>query len=104
MIAAGAAGRPGATLDGMNGPDISIYTGDACGFCTRAKRLLDAKGVGFEEIHIDRWDHAERERLVRLTGRYTVPQVIVGGTPIGGWHELKELEDTGRLDAVLGLA
>ena len=81
-----------------------MYTGDACSFCVRAKRFLAQKGIAFEEIHIDRRDPVARDRLIALTGRYTVPQILIDETPIGGWDDLKALSDAGRLDAMLGLA
>ena len=85
-------------------PHIRMYTGEACSFCVRAKRFLMKKGVPFEEIHIDRRDPRERQRLVEITGRYTIPQIVIGDEPIGGYHELEALEASGRLDPMLGLA
>jgi glutaredoxin 3 len=85
-------------------PRIRMYTGEACSFCVRAKSFLTKKGVAFEEIHIDRRDPRERERLIALTGRYTIPQIVIGDEPIGGWDDLKALDDAGRLDPMLGLA
>jgi glutaredoxin 3 len=78
-----------------------MYTGDACSYCVRAKHFLTKKGVTFEEIYIDRYDPAARDHLVALTGRYTVPQILIGDTPIGGWDEMKALSDAGELDALL---
>ena len=88
----------------MTTPHIRMYTGEACSFCVRAKRFLSQKGVAFEEIHIDRRDPVVRDQLIALTGRDTVPQILIGEKPIGGWHELKALHDAGRLDAMLGIA
>lgn len=88
----------------MSSPHVRVYTGDACSFCVRAKRFLAKRGVPFEEIYINRFDAAAREQLVSLTGRYTVPQIVVGDTPIGGWDEMKALADTGELDALLAPA
>ena len=82
---------------------IQMYTSDYCGYCVRAKRLLDKKGVEYEEVHLH-LDPDARERLVELTGRWTVPQILIDDRPIGGWDELKALEDQGRLDEILGLA
>jgi glutaredoxin 3 len=83
---------------------IRIFTTEACSFCTRAKRLLAQKGVAFEEIWFPRSDVQARRDLVELTGRYTVPQVLVDETPIGGYQELRALEEDGRLDLLLGVA
>ncbi len=82
----------------MNG--IQLYTTEWCGFCVRAKALLESKGIDYEEVHLDD-DPAFRARLLELTGRWTVPQVIVAGRPIGGYAELRALEREGRLDGLL---
>ena len=84
-------------------PDITMYTSDACPFCIRAKRLLDAKGVEYEQIHLSLWDGEARVRLVELTGRRTVPQIIVDDRPLGGYDDIRALDDAGRLDAILGV-
>ncbi|HJZ61148.1 MAG TPA: glutaredoxin domain-containing protein [Miltoncostaeaceae bacterium] len=82
-------------------PEIIVYTSEPCSFCTRAKRLLEKKGVTFREIFIRRDDWEARARIAEITGHYTVPQVIVDGTPIGGWDDLAALERAGRLDEIL---
>jgi glutaredoxin 3 len=77
---------------------IEIYTTQWCSFCARAKALLDAHGLMYEEISLDA--HPDfRQRLVELSGRWTVPQIIVDGTPIGGFSELRALERSGDLAA-----
>lgn len=88
----------------MKTPRILIYTGDFCSYCTRAKHLLTKKGVDFEEVYLDRTDTQSRMDLVQLTGRYTVPQILIDDTPVGGYDEIKALDDQGRLDPLLGLA
>jgi glutaredoxin 3 len=85
-------------------PPITIFTSEACGFCVRAKKLLSAKGVAFEEVYLSRYDLDSRRQLVELTGRYTFPQILVGETPIGGYDELKALDESGRLDPMIGAA
>ena len=86
----------------MTAPEVVIYTKFGCGFCYRAKRLLDQKGVAFVEI--DLWQFPERraEMLERAGGRRTVPQLFVDGRSIGGADELAELERRGELDVMLG--
>jgi glutaredoxin 3 len=79
---------------------IQIYTTQWCGYCTRAKALLDSKGLAYEEIHLDA-DPAFRQRLFDLTGGWTVPQVVIDGRSIGGYTELWQLDREGRLDALL---
>lgn len=85
-------------------PRVLIYTSDLCSYCVRAKRLLARKGVEYEEIHLDRSDVRGRMDLVELTGRYTVPQILIDDRPVGGYDDLKALDDQGRLDPLLGLA
>lgn len=86
----------------MPPPDVRIYTTEACGYCVRAKGLLESKGVAYEEVHFPRSDIEARMRLVELTGRYTVPQILIGGRPIGGWDDLSALDRAGELDRLLG--
>lgn len=83
--------------------DITMYTNERCPYCIRAKRLLDAKGVEYEEINLS-LDTDARRRLIELTGRYTVPQIIAGDEPLGGYDEIKALDAAGHLDAKLGVA
>jgi glutaredoxin 3 len=82
---------------------IQIYTTAWCGFCTRAKALLDAKGLPYEEHAVDD-DPEFRRRLLELTGAWTVPQILVDGRPIGGYTELRRLELDGRLDKLTAAA
>jgi glutaredoxin 3 len=81
--------------------DVTIYTSDACPYCVRAKRLLDQKGVAYEQIHIGLDDFAARTRIAEITGHMTVPQIIIDGKPIGGWEQLSALDRAGQLDALL---
>ncbi|GAA0866072.1 glutaredoxin 3 [Sphingopyxis soli] len=81
---------------------IEIYTKAFCGFCSRAKALLDRKGAGFQEIDVT-MDRAGFEAMVdRAHGRRTVPQIFIDGKHIGGSDDLAELEAKGELDALLG--
>jgi glutaredoxin 3 len=77
-----------------------MYTTRWCGYCVRAKVLLDAKGVPYEEISLDD-DPGFRERLEELTGGWPVPQILIDGRPIGGYTELWRLDREGALDDVL---
>ena len=79
---------------------IQIYTTRWCGYCVRAKALLDGKGIAYEEIALDD-DPAFRANLQQLTGGWTVPQILIDGTPIGGYTELWRLDKSGQLDARL---
>ena len=79
---------------------IEIYTTDWCGYCVRAKALLDAKGLEYVESSMDA-DPEFRARLLELTGRWTVPQILVDGRPIGGYAELRQLDRDGLLDELV---
>lgn len=79
-------------------PDITIYTTRWCGYCVRAKSLLDSRGISYEEISLDD-DPAFRQRLFDLTGGWTVPQILIDEKPIGGFVELWRLDRDGRLAA-----
>lgn len=80
-------------------PDIVIYTLAWCPHCTRAKALLNGRGLWFREIDgSGRPDF--RSRLVELTGGRTVPQIVIDGTPIGGADQLARLDRSGVLAAV----
>jgi glutaredoxin 3 len=74
-----------------------MYSTAWCGYCVRAKALLQAKGIEFDEINLDD-DPDFRQRLLDLTGGWTVPQILVDGEPIGGYTELWRLDKSGRLD------
>ncbi len=80
---------------------VEIYTWRYCGFCLRAKRLLDEKGVDYIEYPIDGDEAARRAMAERAGGRTTVPQIFIDGRPIGGCQELYMLERSGELDRLL---
>jgi glutaredoxin 3 len=77
-----------------------MYTTRWCGYCVRAKTLLNGKGIPFDEIFLDE-DPAFRQRLHDLTGGWTVPQILIDGKPIGGYTELWRLDRDGALDELL---
>jgi glutaredoxin 3 len=76
---------------------IQMYTTRWCAYCVRAKALLAAKEIDFDEISLDD-DPGFRQRLFELTGGWTVPQIVLDGEPIGGYTELWRLDREGRLD------
>ena len=80
---------------------VEIYTKVFCGYCARAKRLLDTKGVAYEEYDISLGGPKRAEMLQRANGRSTVPQIFIDDRPIGGSDALHELERSGRLDPLL---
>ena len=79
---------------------MKIYTSPICPYCTRAKRLLDAKRVPYEEIDVSGDDQARMDLAAR-TGMRTVPQIFIGEHHVGGSDELHALEREGKLDALL---
>ncbi len=80
---------------------VELYTTTYCPFCTRAKALLKGKGVPFEEIDVT--ESAElRQKMIDLSGgRRTVPEIFIDGKLVGGYEELKALDDNGELDHML---
>ena len=80
-----------------------MYTSSRCPYCVRAARLLDAKGVEYERVELGLGDADARVRLAELTGRYTVPQIVVDGRPLGGYDDIKALDDAGELDPLIKL-
>ena len=80
---------------------VEIYTKFSCPYCFRAKRLLDEKGVDYEEYEINSLPGKRDEMLGRANGRTTVPQIFIGGRHVGGSDDLAELERGGRLDTML---
>ena len=80
---------------------VIIYTMQACPYCQRAKALLEEKGVPYEEICIDGSPELAREAVSASGGRTTVPQILIGGRPIGGCDDLYALAEDNRLDALL---
>jgi len=82
-------------------PRVEIYTKFGCPYCFRATRLLDEKGVAYEEYDINTVPGKRAEMLDRAPGRTTVPQIFIDGRHVGGSDDLAELDRTGRLDAML---
>ena len=79
---------------------VKVYTKKVCPYCTRAKALLDRKGVPYEEIDAE-GDDALRHWLVEATGQRTVPQIFVGDRSLGGFSDIDALDRQGKLDALL---
>jgi glutaredoxin 3 len=87
----------------MAGPKIEIYTKWGCPYCVRAKSLLDSKGVAYEEYDITMGGPKRTEMQQRVPGAATVPQVLAGGEPLGGFDDIAALDRAGKLDPLLGL-
>mgnify|MGYP000731238491 CR=1 FL=1 len=80
---------------------VEIYTKVTCGYCMRAKALLDQKSVDYREIKIDANAELRNEMIERSQGGYTVPQIFINDQPIGGCDELYALHAQNKLDALL---
>ena len=87
----------------MSQPKVEIYTKLYCGYCYRAKRLLESKGVEFEEYDITLGGPKRTEMLARKPDARTVPQIFLDDRAVGGSDELARLEREGKLDSLLGL-
>lgn len=79
---------------------IEIYTSPFCGYCARAKSLLDSKGAEYEETDV-MMDDNKRAEMRSRTNRTSVPQIFINGQHIGGSDDLAALEQAGKLDALL---
>ena len=79
---------------------IEIYTTPFCGYCARAKGLLDSKGAAYDEMDV-MMDDKKRTEMRERAKRSTVPQIFINGQHIGGSDDLAALEQAGKLDALL---
>jgi glutaredoxin 3 len=84
----------------MSAPKVVMYAADWCGYCARARRLLDAKGVKYEEIDVDLVPGAQAQMQARA-GRSSIPQIFINDAHIGGSDDLQALDADGRLDTLL---
>jgi glutaredoxin 3 len=76
--------------------DVTVYVTQTCPYCVAAKRLLAKRGAQFVEVDVS-GDADKRAWLERTTGRRTVPQIFIGGDPIGGYDDLAALDRAGKL-------
>jgi glutaredoxin 3 len=81
---------------------VEMYTTMWCGYCSRARGLLQRKGVDFQDIDAD---SAKRDEMMqRAGGRTSVPQIFIDGVHVGGSDELAALDRAGKLDPLLGIS
>lgn len=76
---------------------VVVYTAPACGYCVRAKQLLNSRGIAFEEVFISWDDEAAWIEMEKKSGMKTVPQIYIGGQLIGGYTDLYSLDQSGKL-------
>ena len=84
--------------------EVVIYSSMFCGYCARAKALLDRKGVAYEDIDVMANPKRKPEMVERAGGRTTVPQIFIDGKHVGGCDDLHALDAAGKLDPLIGLA
>lgn len=80
---------------------VLMYTKTVCPYCVRAKNLLKSKNISFEEINIESKPPEFYEKLKKQTGWMTVPQIFINDKMIGGYDDLKALDEAGKLDQML---
>lgn len=80
-------------------PEVVMYSSGWCGFCARARALLERKGVAFREL--DAEDPEQRAAMMERSGERSVPQIFIGSRHVGGYEELYALERSGELDNFL---
>lgn len=81
-------------------PVVQVYATAICPYCQRARRLLERKGVSFEEIRVDR-DRDQLKVMIERSHRHTVPQIFIGEHHIGGFDDMAALDQAGGLDPLL---
>jgi len=79
---------------------VLVYSTRICPYCMMAKRLLQSKGVAYDEVLVD-VNPARRDEMMQKTGRRTVPQIFIGATHVGGYDDLAALDRAGKLDPLL---
>ena len=79
---------------------VEVYSSAHCPFCVMAKRLLDRKGVAYEEIRVD-LDPVKRQEMMKKSRQRTVPQIFINNEAIGGYTDLVAIDNSKRLDSML---
>ncbi len=79
---------------------VTVYSTSWCPWCDRAKALLKTRGIEFADVNIESQPDF-RQKLLDLTGGYTVPQIVIGDSPIGGFQQLRALDASGELNKLI---
>jgi len=87
-------------VNNAQSPRIVMYTTAVCPYCVAAKNFLKSKGQVWEEVRVDT-DPAEREKMIALAKRTSVPQIFIGETHVGGYDDLVALHRAGKLEPLL---
>jgi len=80
--------------------EVTVYTTEPCSFCARVKGILKARNIDFAEVNLAK-DPVGRAELARTTGMMSFPQVVIDGHLVGGFAEVSEAAESGRLDELL---
>lgn len=83
-------------------PQVTIYSTMVCPYCVRAKRLLQRKGIEYEEFLVDQ-DRGRLREMLERSQRRTVPQIFIDDYHVGGYDDMAELDSQGELDSLLGI-
>lgn len=83
-------------------PKIEMYATGSCPYCVRARRLLDGKGVSYDEYRVDLDASLRPTMETRANGGTTVPQIFIDDRHIGGYDDMAALDRAGELDPLLG--
>ena len=87
-------------MSDTHSPAITLYSSAVCPYCVMAKNFLKSKGLAWTEVRIDT-DPAEREKMVALTRRTSVPQIFVGDVHVGGYDDMMALHRAGKFEPLL---
>ena len=87
-------------MNALSQPQITLYTSATCGYCVAAKNFLKSRGLDWNEVRIDT-DPAQREKMVALARRTSVPQIFISETHVGGYDDLMALHRAGKLEPLL---
>ena len=93
-------GGPEDRLQARENAVRTVYTSAICGYCVAAKNFLRSRGLEWREVRID-LDPVERERMVSLTRRTSVPQIFIGEVHVGGYDDMMALHRAGKLEPLL---
>ena len=80
---------------------VTVYMGPMCSFCDAAKRLLNKKNIPYKEINIALEEDKMNEMIKKSNGKRTIPQIFIEDFHVGGYDELRALENKGELDKLL---
>ena len=79
---------------------VVLYTSGFCHYCVQARRLLEAKGVAYDELYVDQ-NPTLRTQMVSRSQRRSVPQIFIGDYHVGGFEDMRQLDKSGQLDTLL---